>query len=546
MNKIGKNVAQHVYVHCSVIEELDAPQQELIKKASTLASAQMGGDFNVIKLGQDKNRLTLLDYPGFFYEGFPVLRRYWTIDLDSKVVTFRSYADSLNPPLLHRKELLLSHDHPQRAEFSALTSAAEQIGLFHDPLRIGFQRAWAALLAQRGYRVVDHSLLPIGNDESEVTSATEEEGVDAPIQRHRTALTRYGFSAPIQTLARFGFLDGSKTIFDYGCGRGDDLRGLRENGITAAGWDPHYAPNETKHTAQIITLGFVINVIEDTEERLAALQGAYHLAEELLVVSAMLANPEALRGKPYGDGVLTTRNTFQKYYTQGELRAYLSESLNEDPIPVGPGIFYVFKDKDAEQRFLLDREINRRNILRPLQPISLAPRQEKTIRRDKAQEKVEQHRACLDELWTLYLSLGREVDRCEVVHADELVAAFGSIPAALRLIKARQPDADILLEKIRRSRMNDLRVYFAQWQFGRHTPYRHLENQLQRDVKAFFCDYPSALQAGRELLFAAGQPEAIATACREAAESGIGWLEEGESLQLPTSLIVQLPAVLRT
>ena len=47
-------------------------------------------------------------------------------------------------------------------------------------------------------------------------------------------------------------------------------------------------------------------------ERLEALQSAYGLAEELLVVSAMLANPESIRGVPYGDGVLTSRNTFQK------------------------------------------------------------------------------------------------------------------------------------------------------------------------------------------------------------------------------------------
>src|SRR5215472_7550214 len=30
--------------------------------------------------------------------------------------------------------------------------------------------------------------------------------------------------------------------FDYGCGRGDDIRGLAANGIAAYGWDPHYAP----------------------------------------------------------------------------------------------------------------------------------------------------------------------------------------------------------------------------------------------------------------------------------------------------------------
>ncbi|MEI6414681.1 MAG: DNA phosphorothioation-associated putative methyltransferase, partial [Pseudomonadota bacterium] len=264
------------------------------------------------------------------------------------------------------------------------------------------------------------------------------------------------------------------------------------------------------------------------------------------VVSAMLANPEALRGKPYGDGVLTTRNTFQKYFTQGELQVYLAEGLNEEPVPVGPGVFFVFKDKDAEQRFMLGRQVNRRNLLRLTQPARPVTRLEKPARRDKAQEKYDQHRDRLDALWNLCLTLGREADRSDVANADEIVAAFGSIPAALRFIKSRRPDADTLLEQARRLRIDDLRVYFAQWQFDRRKPYRHLENRLQRDVKAFFGDYPAALQAGRELLFTAGQPEAIAVACREAAERGVGWLEAGESLQLPTELIVQLPAILRT
>lgn len=230
------------------------------------------------------------------------------------------------------------------------------------------------------------------------------------VARHLTALARYGFSAPIQTLARFGFLDGSKTVFDYGCGRGDDLRGLRENGIEAAGWDPYYASGEEKRKAHLVNLGFVINVIEDPVERMDALHGAYALTEELLVVSTMLASPEAARGRPYGDGVLTARNTFQKYYTQGELQAFISEVLDDEPLPVGPGIFYVFKDRDAEQRFMVGRQVNRRNILR----LARLSRAEKPARKDKAQEKYEQHRDILEALWQICLTLGRDPDRSEI------------------------------------------------------------------------------------------------------------------------------------
>ena len=320
------------------------------------------------------------------------------------------------------------------------------------------------------------------------------------------------------------------------------MRGLKENGIEAAGWDPYYASLDEKRSAHLVNLGFVINVIEDPEERTDALQGAYSLTEELLVVSAMLANPEFVCGTPYGDGVLTARNTFQKYYTQGELRTYLAEVLDEEPVPVGPGIFYLFKDKDAEQRFMVGRQVNRRNVLR----LARLSRPEKPARRDKVQEKYEQNRDLLEALWETCLALGRDPYRAEVPNVDQIVANLGSVSSALRFIKSRKEDADSVLEQARRSRMDDLRVYFSQFQFERRKPYRHLESRLQNDVKAFFGDYREALQAGRELLFAAGNPEAIDAACRDAAECGVGWLEESESLTLPTELIVQLPAILRT
>lgn len=560
--ELGKQVSGNLYLHIDAIQTLVSTKQRSIDLAVVIAGLKPGYDFNVVKLSQNESRITLLNYPGFFEESFPILRCYWAVDIENGSFRFRTYQDSLNPPILHRKELLLSAGHPNYAQFEALTTAAEQIGMFDDTARIGFLQAWNALLMQKGYRVVDHQLVPLGNEESDICGEPQVESFRG-VDRHLTALTRYGFSAPVQTLARFGLLDGSKSLFDYGCGRGDDLRGLRENGIDATGWDPYYAPNEKKRIANIVNLGFVINVIENPIERLDALQGAYSLTDELLVVSAMLANPDTVRGRPYGDGVLTTRNTFQKYFTQGELRGYLAEALDEEPIPVGPGIFYVFKDKDAEQRFMVGRQVNRRNILR----LAHLSRPEKPKRRDKAEEKYQQHYALLESLWEMCLTLGRDPDRGEIpvdpartldagqavrdsnqfmLNMSVISANFGSLPAALRFIKSRKDDAEEMLETARQSRINDLSVYFAQLQFERRKPYRHQESRLQNDVKAFFGDYREAMELGRKLLFAAGKTDNIDAACRDAAEHGVGWLEDNESLTLPTELIIQLPPVLRT
>lgn len=144
-------------------------------------------DYNVIKLDASGTSVSLLDYADYFTEAFPQLRRVWTVDLTSDFVRPRTYETSINPPILHRKELLISENHPERHEYEALTQAAEQIGLFDDPNRIGFKAAWDVLLLQKGYRVVDHGLVPIGNDESGIgegpISSFER------VERHRTALT---------------------------------------------------------------------------------------------------------------------------------------------------------------------------------------------------------------------------------------------------------------------------------------------------------------------------------------------------------------------
>jgi len=274
------------------------------------------------------------------------------VDLDTGSVGYRSYADSLNPPILHRKELLLPEDDPQREDYSALTAACESIGLFDDPRRIGYRRQWDQLVRERGYRVIGHALEPLGNDDGESSvrgaGAAGDNGLDGwQTARHRTALNRYGFSAPTQSLARHGFLDGRYRLFDYGYGRGDDVRGLRENNLTACGWDPYFAPVES---SDLVNLGFIINVIEDFDERVEALSRAWSLAGTLLVVSVMLANQNDARGEPFRDGVRTQLGTFQKYYTQAEIKAFIEEVLDEEAIPVTPGAHYVFRDKDVEQR----------------------------------------------------------------------------------------------------------------------------------------------------------------------------------------------------
>ena len=80
-----------------------------------------------------------------------------------------------------------------------------------------------------------------------------------------------------------------------------------------------------------------------------ALTWAWSLAGRLLVVSVMLANQNDARGERFREGVRTRRETFQKYNTQIEIKAFRDEVLDEESIPVAPSVLYVFRDKDAER-----------------------------------------------------------------------------------------------------------------------------------------------------------------------------------------------------
>ncbi|MBF0370341.1 MAG: DNA phosphorothioation-associated putative methyltransferase [Magnetococcales bacterium] len=538
-----KVVGGQTYLHVDALPKLDAKWMARVSEAERLANIKPHKNFNLVRFDEDGLSIALLNYPEFSDDPFPSLRESWLVDFDRSTVGYRTYADSLNPPILHRKELLLLPSDPLRQRCEELTSTAESIGLFDEPKRIGYRRQWMALVREKGYRIEDYSLVPIGNDES--TEGCEQEPTvlhsDWEASRHLTALVRYGFSAPIQSLARYGFLDGRHRLFDYGCGRGDDVRGLIENGLSAVGWDPYFAPDNPVASADIVNLGFVINVIEDFDERVEALTRAWSLAERLLVVSVMLANQNDPRGERFRDGVMTSRGTFQKYFTQSEIKAFLEKVLDEEPIPVAPGVLFVFRDKDSEQRFLMDRYRSKHNRL---QSPSHRPRETvKKPRRDRSAERYEAHREPLERLWTHWLALGRKPDKSEVKDLLALTEAFGSLPKALRFLEGRKDCAEVKCAA--EMRVADLEVYFALNQFERRRPYKHLERGLQRDIKQFFGDYGTAQAQSRALLFQIADVNAIAQACEEAAERGLGWLEPGESLQLHVSMVEQLQPLLR-
>ena len=173
------------------------------------------------------------------------------------------------------------------------------------------------------------------------------------VERHRTAIVRNQLSRPVVLALRDGLLHAQRTFFDFGCGHGQDLEYLTEMGIVANGWDPVHAPDQSKCAADVVNLGYVINVIEDPSERTAVLRDALSLAKCALVVSAMVGFRDRAvgRAEQFSDGVVTKRGTFQKYFDQSELREYVSSTTGKEAYPAGLGVFYVFVDSRAEDAY---------------------------------------------------------------------------------------------------------------------------------------------------------------------------------------------------
>ncbi len=533
----GKKVLNHYYWHCSLTTSQDSVVRERVAQAEALANVQADKDYNVIKYPSNGQYVSLLSYIDFLDSPFPALAYSYRIDLTTERVEKRNYQHSFNPPILHRKELLLSADHPRQAEFHELTQTAEQLGLFDNPVTIGFQKNWETLIAASGFQLINGQFVAIGNQEGDSTALAKVE--TTTVSRHLTALSRNNLSAPMQCLARHGYLDGTLSVFDYGCGRGDDIRNLTANQIDVSGWDPHYAPENPKHPADIVNLGFVINVIEDVQERIEALAGAYQLSQRLLVVSAMLINQNAFKGITFNDGVLTQRGTFQKYFSQTELKGFLEDVLDREAIPVAPGIFYVFKDADAEQGFLLGRQCSTRNHLR----LSARPIRPEAQKISRSTQRHQLHQTLIEPLWQQALMLGRLPEKNEIANPLALTEGFGSVNKALRyLLEHTEPP---LLEQTRKTRINDLLTYFALQTFSRRKPYKHLDNTLQNDIKVFFGDYPQAISQAQTELFQLGKPERIAAACQQAAEQGLGYLDTEAALHVHSSQVNELPVPLR-
>lgn len=335
---------------------------------------------------------------------------------------------------------------------------------------------------------------------------------------------RSQLSRPVQLALAAGLIHPEATFLDYGCGRGDDLRTLRGLGFDGCGWDPVHRPDGERRASDVVNLGYVVNVIEDPTERTETLRQAWARARRVLIVAARVDFMAPIEeAEKFNDGVLTGLGTFQKFFTQPELRDWIDDTLDVLSVAAAPGIFFVFRTEEDRQRY--SSTLFRRRLAAPIGRIS--------------DELFDAHRELLDPLVEFFENRGRIPEPDELAGSAQLIEVFGSLARAFRVV--RNATGDLRWNEIEDQRRDDLLLYLAMQRFRKRPRFSELPLELRKDVRAFFGTYKATCGEADALLFSAGDQERVNAACKVV---DFGKLT-AEALYLHEVGLDRLPPILR-
>jgi len=276
--------------------------------------------------------------------------------------------------------------------------------------------------------------------------------------------------------------------------------------------------------SDVVNLGYVVNVIEDVQERASVLKSAWGYAKETLIVSARVdGDPETHAETSFRDGHLTRIGTFQKYFEQGELCEWIESTLGCAAVAAAPGVFYVFRDDDQRHLFVASRY--RRRLRTP------SPRMSDVL--------YEKHKDVFQLLMSFFTARGRLPVGDELPRGEEILSELGSFKRAFAVV--RRITGVQQWDTISEERRKDLLVFLALSMFPKCPELSQFPAVLRHDIKAFFPSFRNALAEARLLLFSVGKMDLVDTVCRQ---SSFGKLLP-DALYVHASSINMLPAELR-
>ena len=515
-SQIGKLLPSALYVHTEAIKFLDQELQQYEREARQLA--EIVENATIIKFALDRPKVSYLYYPDFDCDPHPKLQKTIIVDWKNKQVFQRNYQNSNNPPILHRKETFVTSDYPLYQEFAQLTAEEEALGLLDNSRVIGTFQQWQRLLFDHGLDFAGHHVVcPLNHHHTPVKK-------DLNVDRHRAAIHRSELSRPVKIVLEAELFDRDSSFFDYGCGHGEDVTRIAQRGYTSSGWDPYYYPDNPLKAADIVNLGYIINVIEDVQERRDALVKAWSLTKKILIVSAQVLVDNRQRGLlAYGDGILTSRNTFQKYFEQEELKTYIDNVLEVNAIAVGLGVFLVFRDSKQAEIFRASRFVSRLTT----------PRIYRELRN------FEDYQELLTPLMNFFTKRGRLPVQGELAEEAAIKEEFKSYRRAFNLIlqSTDKKEWDAIKEK----RRQDLLVYLALGNFQGRPTIRKIASEIKEDAKALLISYKQACLLADILLLGVSNLEKIGELCQN---SSVGKQLKG-AIAIHVSALDKLPPLLR-
>ena len=353
------------------------------------------------------------------------------------------------------------------------------------------------------------------------------------IRRHLTAIRRNNLSRPVQLLLETGALTRDRTFLDYGCGFGDDIRILAENGYSATGWDPHFAPHCDKRPSDVVNLGFVLNVIEDVSERRAVLQEAYELSGSVLSVGVMYAvDANRASGVRLADGILTQKQTFQRLYNQEELSEFVRSATTDRVMPVAPGVAFAFKDEEQHRRFRYGR-VHRHPISVIIPKFTIA----------SAADHMQRLAADYPAEWDSYVEFLGDRGRPPAVAESTFIEKAQSRRIRSNTVFSwaiKQIGADRVEEAARQTK-DDLLVFMAMSLFENRARMSDLDSTARADVKHFYGSFSNAMSHAHERLLSVGDAQLI----RKLAESSTVGMVKDNGLFLRPRDVNSLPLALR-
>ncbi|MGW9351866.1 DNA phosphorothioation-associated putative methyltransferase [Nocardiopsis flavescens] len=295
-------------------------------------------------------------------------------------------------------------------------------------------------------------------------------------ERRLTAIARRGLSVPARTALAEGQIAADTTVLDYGCGRGDDVEALRERGVPAQGWDPVFSPQAKQQPSHTVLLTYVLNVIENPQERVQTLRRAWELTEHVLVVSTRLDwERRRVKGQEFSDGVLTSRRTFQHLFGANELRRYVQEATKVRCVSAAPGVIYAFRHDNDRLAYLARRIIP-----------------------DEQWQEAANATAAIAAMVSFTEHRGRP-PRLEEM-PDPVLDSLGHLKAKelQRLVRTAVDTAKVQ-ENAKRSTLNTL-LFLALEVFNGRGRFSSLPLAIQFDIRSFFTSYTEACRRADRLL----------------------------------------------